>query len=1030
MSNLTKEVFNDFKRKINLSNSEADIRQNWSELINKTLHVQGMIHEEEDFRDMSFENVVIEFKDKGLFNHSKTSSKFIEATENRLLKYINRWATETKKDTSFFIGVATDGVDMALCQVIDGSIKSGNLMSLTFNNIDYILDAINVNLRKLLTSQNLIEQFGKDSKIGSLILNELYIMLVKDLQSNSMNKTKLFYGEWVNLYGQVSDIASWKKDGILDKLGFPKNANVSQVLYVINTYNSLLVKFLAAELVSTQDIASYTNFSEDLFLTNNDSSFLRKIEHELELSEFFEASNIHNFVSEVLFSWYLYSPNKTKILVSGLRQLCESLSLFNVGKGDAVNSEDVLKNFYQNLVPEDFRKSLGEFYTPDWMVKYMVDKLPSLSDKSVLDPTCGSGSFLLYVIRKKIDLLKKSQLSSKEILKRIQNEVVGFDLNPLAVQTARVNYLFDIIKLINNCPGEIIEIPILLSDAIYSPSISKKTGQYEYIIGSKVANLKVEIPRDLVDSRRNLNHVFSMLNLHVNNNHDYEDFIDELRAMYPNEGPSFFSSLELTYNRVKSLHEKSWNGIWFQIISNFFWSIELPPFNIVIGNPPWVRWSSLPELYRERVKETAESYDIFSDHKYHGGNELDISALVTYTVADRWLNEDGIMSFLLPQSHLQSDSSSGFRKLKIDSLNLQPINIEDLKNIKIFDDATNKPMIFTFIKQSNKLAFPVDYKLWKSVNKKKTIKSTENLSEIIKKSEISDLKIEPIHGNPQSPWIFGTKQELTNYNKLIGESTYQGRKGITTDLNGIFFPKVIKTSENFIQIETRPEAGRKNIGEARRFWIEKDLIHPLIKGASNIKPGKGLIDSSLCAIVPNQGIGKDFYEQSRSQMMKLPKTYAYFSAYRNLLEERSTYKKFMKGAPYWSVYNVGNYTFAPYKVAWAEIGRTLKASIFSFINNDLFRNSAFIPDHKIYYVPFSSNESAIFLMCLLNNKQLSNLVGNSTVSTSRGDVLKNLHLPIYNVEVEQHRNLINNYLKHQEWDEELNNYLTNQILFS
>jgi len=120
---------------------------------------------------------------------------------------------------------------------------------------------------------------------------------------------------------------------------------------------------------------------------------------------------------------------------------------------------------------------------------------------------------------------------------------------------------------------------------------------------------------------------------------------------------------------------------------NFFWSSW--SFNLKfdfswLGNPPWVRWSSLPELYQERVKKTANSYDIFSEHKRYGGNELDISALLTYTVADHWLKDEGTLLFLLPQNHLQNDSSSGFRQLQIDNKYLQPLFVEDLKDLSIF----------------------------------------------------------------------------------------------------------------------------------------------------------------------------------------------------------------------------------------------------------------------------------------------------------------------------------------------------------
>ncbi|TOG85781.1 hypothetical protein, partial [Vibrio parahaemolyticus] len=81
--------------------------------------------------------------------------------------------------------------------------------------------------------------------------------------------------------------------------------------------------------------------------------------------------------------------------------------------------------------------------------------------------------------------------------------------------------------------------------------------------------------------------------------------------------------------------------------------------------PPWVRWSALPTDYREKIKSTCEEYEIFSETKFHGGNELDISGMITYTTSDKWLKYNGRLVFVITQTHFQSPSSQGFRSFKI-----------------------------------------------------------------------------------------------------------------------------------------------------------------------------------------------------------------------------------------------------------------------------------------------------------------------------------------------------------------------------
>ena len=97
------------------------------------------------------------------------------------------------------------------------------------------------------------------------------------------------------------------------------------------------------------------------------------------------------------------------------------------------------------MVPEELRKSLGEFYTPDWLVEHSVSKLDYKQDKwlaaRLLDPTCGSGSFLLEVIEQKRRAALAEGWSAEQTVDMLTTTVWGFDLNPLAVQSSRVNFL-------------------------------------------------------------------------------------------------------------------------------------------------------------------------------------------------------------------------------------------------------------------------------------------------------------------------------------------------------------------------------------------------------------------------------------------------------------------------------------------------------------------------------------------------------------------------------------------------------------
>ena len=123
---------------------------------------------------------------------------------------------------------------------------------------------------------------------------------------------------------------------------------------------------------------------------------------------------------------------------------------------------------------------LGEYYTPSWLVEHMLDRLEYRGglDESILDPACGSGNFFLAAIRR-IRRRWESQIPPVELADKIAENVVGFDLNPIAVLTARANYLLavgDLLEL-ENPPGaagylsasaasRLPKIPVYLRDTI------------------------------------------------------------------------------------------------------------------------------------------------------------------------------------------------------------------------------------------------------------------------------------------------------------------------------------------------------------------------------------------------------------------------------------------------------------------------------------------------------------------------------------------------------------------------------------
>lgn len=1015
------------EKRINLWQGEEELRIAWNKAIEDATGIQ--IHAERDRKDASHNHVIIEYKAPGLFGGKKSSPAFRNATSERLLPYIQKEANKTGISESDFIGIAIDGEHICFCQVIDGDINTQHLMPFSLASVEMVLDAFRSDTRKALTTENLLADFGHGSPYARSFLQSLSDGLAYYLRAEEgNNKIKMLFEEWRTLYGQVADMSVLQAEAVNKELPFTWGGedrySISARLFVTHTYNSLLIKLLAAEIISAHGLTSQEHPAQSMAALKNDHELTIFLDENIEHSGLFKDAGINGFIEEAIFSWYLDIERKKIVdnLLPSLKRLLSILSLYRLDRLE--RTRDLLRDLYQGLIPGKLRQSLGEFYTPDWLVDFLLERASSnnILEEKVLDPTCGSGAFLLAVIRKKRILAEESGWDPEKTFKNICETVWGFDLNPLAVQAARVNFLIEVADLLAKCPGKEFEVPVLMADAIYSPaeSPSSESSIVEYRIGSQVARLDIQLPSELAFERERLDNVFERMGEDVELSLPYEECQKKLlsqKIITPSEIEKWHEPLKFTYSQVLNLHKKSWNGIWFRIVRNFFWSASAGKFDLIVGNPPWVRWSKLPELYRERVKPTCESYGIFSKTKRHGGNELDISAMITYTVSDKWLRDGGKLAFLITGSLFKNPSSAGFRTFKIepnknDSKHIQPISVDDMKALKPFEDASNHTTVALFTKSEHEASYPIPYRLWKpALGKTRTINPNLSLSEAKNRIDSNDFEAFPV-SDTGSPWAILPPGRFETIKYLSRTCEWsKGRKGITTDLNGIYFVPILKSNEKYVQIRSRPEAGKKDIGPERKAWVEADILYPLIKGAGDFEECYLKLAeeeaTQLYTFIPNIGISSSDYKDTESllESPRLKKTASWFKSYRPLLEQRSTYRRQMKGAPFQAIYNIGEYTFKPWKVIWPEMSSSFYAAVAGSKEVPTIGNRPYIPDHKVYFSGFEDKETAHYLCGLLNSKTVQEWISSHNVSIQVADVFKHLDLPEYDPQIKSHKNL-------------------------
>jgi SAM-dependent methyltransferase len=423
-------------------------------------------------------------------------------------------------------------------------------------------------------------------------------------------------------------------------------------LFVRHTYLATLAKLMA-----------WFRISESASLPN-DAQILEMLEGQL-----FKRQGIENFIEEDFFSW-LARAEAVKVGVGVVRWLFSLLQNYRLRE----LSEDVLKSLYQELVDPETRHDLGEFYTPDWLAHLIVNKLlDSNPQGSVLDPACGSGTFLYLTIREKIDRLDRSFRTLNHIL----DSVYGIDVHPLAVIVAKTNYLLALGDLLEKRKGK-ITIPIYLADSIKLPELVMETTMVE-VNGSLIQQLpgyrveldgqEIRLPERLIenislyDQAIELAKDFSLQ--HKGKPISFKEFQSFLIAQqFPvSKDEALAHAIFSISEGLKQFIDIDRDSIWAFILKNIYKPLFFKrKFDFVIGNPPWIAFRFMEPAYQKSVRRRiTEDYRLLKGRAENISN-LEIATLFLVRAADLYIKSGGKIAFVMPRSLFSADQHDALRK--------------------------------------------------------------------------------------------------------------------------------------------------------------------------------------------------------------------------------------------------------------------------------------------------------------------------------------------------------------------------------
>ncbi len=425
--------------------------------------------------------------------------------------------------------------------------------------------------------------------------------------------------------------------------------------FLIHTYLSVFSKMLAYSVVSNDDYI--------------DEDELRGILD----GDIFHKFNIRNFVDNDFFHWVKTDQN-FKNLKTSFRLIAQEISAFDFTNVD----EDVLKGVYQELIDLDTRHSLGEYYTPDWLCERVVKEFVFKKGDKILDPSCGSGSFLRAAVH------RLKEVDETISIEEICNQVYGIDIHPLSVQIAKTTMLLALGKDISKVKRP-IHINIILSNTLKIPEGVKTLfgSDFKMDIDKETFRLNSQVLEDMMlfDEGVDICDTLAEQTLHKAKI-PIKTLENSLKTQYKRGGinQQIIESFFKIYEGLKSVKEKGRDSIWKFILQNLYKPYFLGgKFDYIIGNPPWFTYSSVKnEEYQNTLKSLAEKYNLTPD-KVANFPHLEIAAIFLAHCTNYFLKESGKLAFVLPRSFFSADHHDKTRKGVTKGFKLT--NIWDLKDV-------------------------------------------------------------------------------------------------------------------------------------------------------------------------------------------------------------------------------------------------------------------------------------------------------------------------------------------------------------
>lgn len=448
---------------------------------------------------------------------------------------------------------------------------------------------------------------------------------------------------------------------------FQRHRNHPAVLMKRKLWARLLTTALGTQFDDSDDL-----FVEHTYLVNTAEIIahaivgfdLRSVEPASLLSGAqFEESGITGVVEADFFDWVAHVPGGEPFV----RSLARRIGRFawkQVGG-------DVLKVLYESVITPPTRKRLGEYYTPDWLAERIVaDTVVRPLEARVLDPSCGSGTFLFHAVRRYLEAADAAGLPTGEALAGLTGKVLGMDLHPVAVTLARVTYLLAIggERLTQPDRGP-IQVPVFLGDAVQwrreEPTLlSGGNLVIETDDRKQLFESELRFPEELLEDPGRFNQIVEAMASRAANRKPGGP-APKLLGLYQQHAvaPALRETLDETFRALCELHDSGRDHVWSYYVRNLarpWWlALEANRVDVLIGNPPWLAYRFMTEAMQATFRDYSQERGLWQGAKV--ATHQDLSGLFLVRAVERYLKHGGRFAFVMPNAAIDRGQFSGLR---------------------------------------------------------------------------------------------------------------------------------------------------------------------------------------------------------------------------------------------------------------------------------------------------------------------------------------------------------------------------------